>query len=74
MRTKGIHLTSLYINKERSRFTKYHHAARTSCQIMQECAKKMIPETCGERRGKGREMEAEWRGGRRRGGGWVVEP
>lgn len=43
----GIHLTSLYISKEGSQFTKYHHAARTSRQIMHECAKKMIPETSG---------------------------
>ena len=55
-------MTSLYINKEGSRFTKYHHAARTSCQIMQECVKKMIPETSGEQRRKRREGESEWRG------------
>lgn len=63
----GIHLTSLYISKEGSQFTKYHHAARTSRQIMQECAKKMIPETSGEQR-------AEARKGGREGGGWGLNP
>lgn len=55
-------MTSLYVNKEESQFTKYHHAAHTSRHIMQECAKKTIPETPCEPREKGDARE-EGRGG-----------
>lgn len=44
----GIHLTSLYCNKEEIQFVKYHRTACISHQIIRVMLKKIIPESAWE--------------------------
>lgn len=44
----GIHLTSLYCNKEEIQFVKYHRTACISHQIIRVMLQKIIPETAWE--------------------------
>lgn len=44
----GIHLTSLYCNKEEIQFVKYHRTACISHQIIRVMLQKIIPESTWE--------------------------